>query len=34
MQKNNRNQFDFYQAHYSPDSGKIETFKLNLIKFE
>jgi hypothetical protein len=32
--KNNRKQFDFYQAYYSSDSGKIETFKLNLIKFE
>lgn len=32
--KNNRKEFDFYQAYYSKDSGKIETVKLTLIKFD
>jgi hypothetical protein len=32
--KQNRKSFDFYQAYYSQDTGKIEKFKLNLLKFE
>lgn len=31
--QNNRKEFDFQQAYYSKDTGKIETFKLNLLKF-
>lgn len=31
--KTNRKEFDFYQAYYSKDDGKILTYKLNLIKF-
>jgi hypothetical protein len=28
-ERNNRKEFDFYQAYYSKDSGKIESFKLS-----
>ncbi len=31
--KNKRKEFNFYQAYYSKDSGKVENFKLNLLKF-
>ena len=29
-EENNRDDFDFYQAYYSKESGEIESFKLNL----
>lgn len=32
--ESNRKDFDFYQAYYSRESGKIETHKLTSIKFE
>lgn len=32
--KEKRHQFDFYQAYYSRETGKIESYKLNLLKFE
>lgn len=32
--QNKRKQFDFYQSYYSHGTGKIEKFKLNLLKFE
>jgi hypothetical protein len=32
--KENRKDFDFFQAYYSKETGKIEAFKLNMFKFE
>jgi hypothetical protein len=32
--KENRKEFDFFQAYYSKETGKIETFKLNIFKLE
>jgi hypothetical protein len=31
---NNRTQFEFFQAYYSKDTGKIETYKLDILKLE
>lgn len=31
---NSRKEFDFYEAYYSNETGKIETMKLNLLEFE
>lgn len=32
--ENNRKEFDFQQAYYSKDDGKIKTYKLDLLKFD
>ncbi len=32
--KENRKEFDFFQAYYSKETGKIEAFKLNIFKLE
>lgn len=32
--ENNRQSFDFFQAYYSKDTGKIEHYKLDLVKFQ